>query len=143
MRIQVVDEPIQGRALLLVPGAILLRWDNLDNLPRVGDEFRGKILEISDPEQRKLVGVLLDGDTLERTSAARKLPLSIVKAIYSERHAYNLRRVEQSMTTELRDHVQALIADGEHVSLRELLYAVAGRNGREQLKRWNQAQGSD
>lgn len=143
MRIQVVHEPIKGAALLLVPGAILLRWPNPADPPRVGDEFRGKIVEIRDPEHRKLVGVMLDEESLERYFAARKLPLSVVKDVYSKTHAYNLRRVGTRMTPGLRNHVEALIADGERVTERHLVYAVAGRTEREQLRRWNRMQGED
>lgn len=141
MKISVIDNPAEGSPVLLAPEGILLRWPRDEPLPEIGDDFEGKIVRVSKPEQRELLINLLCGNPLERCDAVRRLPPSLVKSLYSRSQANNMRRVAHHMTPALRLHVVGVIADGLRVSMRQLVAAVVGRTEAEQLKRWNEALG--
>lgn len=104
MIIRIIDGPLNGSPVLLLPDGLLLRWPLEEPLPEPGSLFRGTTIQLKRPEQRLLLEKLLTGDPLERCDAAARLPIAMTTALYSRPRILNMRRVARKLTEGIRAH---------------------------------------
>jgi len=137
MKINVIDRPVEGSPVLLIPEGILLRWPRDEPLPEIGEPFEGKTIRLRRPEHLEVLLDLLRGNAVERCEAAFKLPMDVVRIFYSSSLANNMRRVARKMTPELRNHVLSMIESGHRVSTKQLITVIGACTKSGQLQRWN------
>lgn len=125
---------IHGRALLVSPECVVIRWP-LESGPPVIDtrfpEESGAIVRGRADDWRGL----LSGTPLSRCDAAMLFEIDELLPVYSYPQASNMRRVARELCPAVRES----IVRGTPASLHTLIHVAWGKGEAEQVKRWNDA----
>lgn len=122
------NPPARGKALLLLPEGLLLRWPDREPLPAIGDEFVGTVVSVPPHLRRALLLVLFSPDPLERCEAAERIAASkthrrnILAPIFSRTYVQKMLAAAERLDPEQRAQ---LAAKGTKVSIRKLLHVTA------------------
>lgn len=125
--VQRIHNPcLKGKALLLLPEGLLVRWPEREPLPLVGAEYTGTIVRVPPPLRELVLTVLFGSTTLERCDAARHLAANkahrraILARLFSRSYLHKMLASAERLPPEER---QQLTAQGKRLSIRSLLQA--------------------
>lgn len=122
------NPPARGKALLLLPEGLLLRWPDREPLPAKGDEFVGTVVRVPPHLRAALLAVLFSPSSLERCEAAKRIAANkihrrnVLAPIFSRTYVQKMLATAERMDPEQRAE---LAAKGRKVSIRKLLHVTA------------------
>lgn len=128
-RVQSVhNPPARGKALLLLPEGLLLRWPDREPIPEIGAEFVGTVVRVPAELRETVLIALFSKNSLERCEAVRRLAANkvyrrtILARIFSRTYVQKMLASMERLDPEQR---AKLTAKGTKVSIRKLLRVTA------------------
>lgn len=122
------NPPARGKALLLLPEGLLLRWPDREPLPAIGTEFEGTAVRVPPHLRSALLAVLFAPSSLERCEAAKRIAVNkihrrnILAPIFSRTYVQKMLATAERLDPAQRAQ---LAAKGTKVSIRKLLHVTA------------------
>lgn len=128
-RVQSVhNPPARGKALLLLPEGLLLRWPDREPIPAIGAEFVGVVVRVPPDLRETVLIALFSPNSLERCEAVTRLAANkvyrrtILTRIFSRTYVQKMLASVERLDPEQR---AKLAAKGTKVSIRKLLRVTA------------------
>lgn len=124
---------LNGRALIVAPEYIVLRWPLESGPPVIGDVFPDDGIDVRGKESDWRA--VLSGPPLSRCEAALSFEVGELRAVYSYSQISNMRRVGRELCNEVRNRARTM---SPPASLRALIAIAWAGTMSEQVKKWNE-----
>lgn len=124
---------LNGRALIIAPDYVVLRWPLESGPPDIGSVFPHDGIDVRGKESDWRA--VLSGTPLSRCEAALRFEVDELRAVYSYSQISNMRRVGRELCNEVRQRVLTMTPP---VSLHALIAIAWAGSMSEQVKKWNE-----